>query len=119
MPVNTLSHSRGCGNPIGFTDVEPGEVVVDFGCGGGLDVILASHKVGLQGRVIGIDFAPQMIERAKKVLVEAGLQDHDIEFRTADLEKTKIADCSVDVVISNCVIHSLRGPANQMTQNSR
>ena len=80
-------------------------MVADFGCGGGLDVILASHKVGLNGKVIGIDFAPQMIERAKRVLVEAGLQDRDIEFRTADLENTQIPDGSVDVVISNCVIN--------------
>ena len=80
-------------------------MVVDFGCRVGIDVILASHKVGLHGRVIGIDFAPQMIERAKQFLVEAGLQDRNIELRTADLEKTQIADCSVDIVISNCVIN--------------
>ena len=105
VPEIALNHSRGCGNPIGFANVKPGEVVVDFGCGGGLDVILASHKVGPHGKVIGIDFAPQMIERAKRVLIEAGLQDRDIEFRTADLEDTQIAERSVDVVISNCVIN--------------
>jgi arsenite methyltransferase len=105
VPEIALNHSRGCGNPTGFANIEPREVVVDFGCGGGVDVILASHKVGLHGRVIGIDFAPQMIELAKQVLVEAGLQDRDIELRTADLEKTQIADCSVNVAISNCVIN--------------
>jgi ubiquinone/menaquinone biosynthesis C-methylase UbiE len=80
-------------------------VVVDFGCGGGIDVILAAHKVGSQGRVIGIDGAPQMIERAKQAVAEAGLQDRIIEFRTAYLDKTQLPDDFTDVVTSNCVIN--------------
>ena len=56
--------ARGCGNPTGFAQLKSGEVVVDFGCGGGIDVILAAHKVGPQGKVVGIDMAPHMIERA-------------------------------------------------------
>ena len=80
-------------------------MVVDFGCGGGIDVILAAHKVGSQGRVIGIDGAPQMIERAKQAVAEAGLQDRNIEFRTAYLDKTQLPDDFADVVTSNCVIN--------------
>lgn len=80
-------------------------MVVDFGCGGGIDVILAAHKVGSQGRVIGIDGAPQMIERAKQAVTGAGLQDRDIEFRTAYLEETQLPGNLADVVISNCVIN--------------
>lgn len=80
-------------------------MVVDFGCGGGIDVILAAHKVGKQGKVIGIDFAPQMIERAKQAVAEAGLQHRDFELRVADLEKTQLPDNFADVVVSNCVIN--------------
>ncbi len=80
-------------------------MVVDFGCGGGIDVILAAHKVGEQARVVGIDFAPQMIERAKQAVAEAGLQDRDIELRVADMGKSKLPISFADVVISNCVIN--------------
>lgn len=68
VPEIALSLSRGCGNPTGFANLQPGDMVVDFGCGGGIDVILAAHKVGPQGRVVGIDFAPQMIERARQAV---------------------------------------------------
>lgn len=80
-------------------------MVVDFGCGGGIDIILAAHKVGSQGRVIGIDGAPQMIERAKQAVAEAGLQDKNIAFLTAYLDKTQLPDDFADVVTSNCVIN--------------
>ena len=105
MPEVALNLSRGCGNPTGFANLQPGDVVVDFGSGGGIDVILAAQKVKSQGRVIGIDGAPQMIERAKQAVAEAGLQDRNIEFRTAYLDKTQLPDDFADVVISNCVIN--------------
>jgi SAM-dependent methyltransferase len=105
VPEVALNLSRGCGNPTGFANLQLGDVVVDFGCGGGIDVILAAHKVGSQGRVIGIDGAPQMIERAKQAVAEAGLQDRIIEFRTAYLDKTQLPDDFTDVVTSNCVIN--------------
>lgn len=105
MPEIGINLSRGCGNPTGFADLQPGEVVVDFGCGAGIDVILAAHRVGRQGRVIGLDFAPQMIERAKQAVIAAGLQERDIELRTADLENSKLPDRFADAVISNCVIN--------------
>jgi SAM-dependent methyltransferase len=105
VPEIALKFSRGCGNPTGFANLQLSDVVVDFGCGGGIDVILADHKVGSQGRVIGIDCAPQMIERAKQAVAESGLQDRNIEFRTAYLDKTQLPDDFADVVISNCVIN--------------
>jgi len=105
VPEIGINLSRGCGNPTGFADLQPGEVVVDFGCGAGIDVILAAHRVGRQGRVIGLDFAPQMIERAKQAVIAAGLQERDIELRTADLENSKLPDRFADAVISNCVIN--------------
>lgn len=78
---------------------------MDFGCGGGIDVILAAHRVGEQGKVVGIDFAPQMIERAKQAVAEAGFQNREIELRVADMGKSRLPNRFVDVVISNCVIN--------------
>jgi ubiquinone/menaquinone biosynthesis C-methylase UbiE len=78
---------------------------VDFGCGGGIDVILAAQKVGEQGTVVGLDFAPEMIERAKQAVAESGLKDRDIEFRVTGIEKSQLPNNSTDVVISNCVIN--------------
>jgi SAM-dependent methyltransferase len=105
VPEVALNLSRGCGNPTGFANIQPGDLVVDFGCGGGIDVILAAHKVGGQGKVVGIDFAPQMIERARQAVAEGGLKDENIELRVADIGKTHLPDGFADVVISNCVIN--------------
>ena len=104
-----LNLSRGCGNPTGFANLQPAEVVVDFGCGGGIDVILAARKVGPQGRVIGIDFTPQMLERAQQAVTEAGSQSGAIEVRLGDMEETGLPDGFADVVISNCVINLCPG----------
>jgi ubiquinone/menaquinone biosynthesis C-methylase UbiE len=105
VPEIGINLSRGCGNPTGFANLQPGEVVVDFGCGAGIDVILAAHRVGEKGRVVGLDFAPQMIERAKQAVIESGLQEREIELRVADLENSQLPQSFADVVISNCVIN--------------
>ncbi|MGH9039325.1 MAG: methyltransferase domain-containing protein [Acidimicrobiia bacterium] len=105
VPDGALDLSRGCGNPTGFAALAPGEAVVDFGCGGGIDVILAAHQVGSDGRVVGVDSAPPMIERAKENVAKAGLDDHVVDFRLADLAETGLPDGGADVVISNCVIN--------------
>jgi ubiquinone/menaquinone biosynthesis C-methylase UbiE len=105
LPELALKLSRGCGNPTSFANLQPGDVVVDFGCGGGIDVILAAHGVGEQGRVVGLDFAPQMIEQAKQAVTEAGLEERDIELRVACMEKSHLPNSFADVVISNCVIN--------------
>ena len=78
---------------------------MDFGCGGGIDVILAAHKVGEGGKVVGIDFAPQMIEIAKQAVIESGFQQRDIELRVADIGKSQLPTDLADAVISNCVIN--------------
>ena len=78
---------------------------MDFGCGGGIDVILAAHMVGEQGKVVGIDFSPEMIERAKQAVAESGLQRRNIELRVGDMGLSKLPDGFADVVISNCVIN--------------
>lgn len=105
MPELALNLSRGCGNPTGYAKLQPGNVVVDFGCGGGIDVILAANKVGEQGKVVGIDFTPQMIERAKQIVTEVGLKDRSIELCVADMGNSQLPASFADVVISNCVIN--------------
>lgn len=92
-----------CGNPTAFASLKPGEVVVDLGCGGGLDVFLAAQKVGPSGKAIGIDMTPEMIERARRNADES--QTSNVEFHLATMDRLPLADRSVDCVISNCVIN--------------
>ncbi len=92
-----------CGNPTAFASLKRGEVVLDLGCGGGLDVFLAAQKVGPAGRAIGIDMTPQMIERARAAAQKAGTQN--VEFHLAEIDRLPLADGSVDCIISNCVIN--------------
>ncbi|MBU0999704.1 methyltransferase domain-containing protein [Patescibacteria group bacterium] len=104
IPKLAINLSRGCGNPTSFANIQPGQVVADFGSGGGIDLVLAAHKVGPTGKVIGVDFAPHMSERAKQVMAEAGLSDR-AEFILLDIENPQVPDNIADVVISNCVIN--------------
>src|SRR5215510_14963122 len=92
-----------CGNPTAYAHLRPGEVVVDLGCGGGLDVFLASQKVGPEGRAIGIDMTPEMIERARRNAANGSYTN--VEFHLAMIDKLPLASDSVDCVISNCVIN--------------
>ena len=92
-----------CGNPTAYAHLRPGEVVVDLGCGGGLDIFLASPKVGPEGRAIGIDMTPEMIGRARKNADKGGFTN--VEFHLSTIDKLPLADNSVDCVISNCVIN--------------
>ena len=92
-----------CGNPTAFASLRPGEVVVDLGCGGGLDVFLAAQKVGPTGKAIGIDMTPQMIELARKNAAKGGVTN--AEFHLATIDRLPLADGSADCVISNCVIN--------------
>jgi SAM-dependent methyltransferase len=94
-----------CGNPTAFAGLREGETVVDLGCGGGLDVFLAARKVGPTGRAIGIDMTPQMIDLAKKNAARAKPAPDNVEFHLATIDNLPLADASVDVIISNCVIN--------------
>ena len=96
-----------CGNPTATASLREGEVVVDLGSGGGLDVFLAAETVGPTGRAVGIDMTPEMVELARRNAskrLEGGAPDN-VEFRLATIDKLPLADSSVDVVISNCVIN--------------
>lgn len=92
-----------CGNPTATASLRPGEVVVDLGSGGGLDVFLAAQKVGATGRAIGIDMTPEMIALANKNAATSNMKN--VDFHLATIDKLPLADASVDVVISNCVIN--------------
>src|SRR5262249_53991975 len=92
-----------CGNPTATANLRPGEVVVDLGSGGGLDVFLAARKVGPTGKAIGIDMTPAMLERARSNAKQQGLRN--VEFYESTIDKLPLPDHSVDCVISNCVIN--------------
>ncbi|MGD0463485.1 MAG: arsenite methyltransferase [Tepidisphaeraceae bacterium] len=92
-----------CGNPTATASLKPGEVVVDLGSGGGLDVFLAARKVAPDGKAIGIDMTPEMIARARKNAQEANLPN--VEFHQGSIDKLPLANNSADCIISNCVIN--------------
>jgi arsenite methyltransferase len=93
----------GCGNPQAIAALRPGEVVLDLGSGGGFDCFLAAKQVGSSGRVLGVDMTPQMVSKAR---ANAGTIDvTNVEFRLGEIEHLPVADASVDVIISNCVIN--------------
>jgi arsenite methyltransferase len=92
-----------CGNPTATANLRPGEVVVDLGSGGGLDVFLAARKVGPTGRSIGIDMTPEMLIRARANAERQGLSN--VEFYESTIDRLPLPDASVDCVISNCVIN--------------
>ena len=96
-----------CGNPTAIANLKPGQVVLDLGSGGGFDVFIAAKKVGLKGRAIGVDMTPEMLTKARsgipKFTEKTGLAN--VEFRLGEIEHLPVADASIDVVISNCVIN--------------
>jgi SAM-dependent methyltransferase len=103
LPSDISEFSLGCGNPIEAAVIQPGETVLDLGSGGGLDCFLSARRVGSNGRVIGVDMTPEMLERSRSNAVRLGITN--VEFRPGYLEDLPVEDLSVDVVISNCVIN--------------
>ena len=93
----------GCGNPRAIAGLRPGEAVVDLGSGGGFDCFLAAREVGATGRVIGVDMTPEMVSKARENALKGGFDN--VEFRLGEIEHLPVADGSVDVVISNCVVN--------------
>jgi arsenite methyltransferase len=103
LPDAAALASIGCGNPIAVVDLHPGEVVLDLGSGGGIDVLLSARRVGPTGTAYGVDFTPEMLELARRNAVEAGATN--VEFLEGRIEAVPLPDSSIDVVISNCVIN--------------
>ncbi len=95
--------SLGCGNPTGVGELAEGEVVLDLGSGAGADCLLAAKKVGKEGSVIGVDMTPEMIEKARENARKHNITN--VDFRLGEIENLPLADNTVDVVISNCVIN--------------
>jgi arsenite methyltransferase len=93
----------GCGNPIALASLRKGEIVLDLGSGAGFDCFLAAKRVGLSGCVIGVDMTPDMVDRARENARKTGTAN--VEFRLGEIEHLPVADSSVDVVISNCVVN--------------
>lgn len=93
----------GCGNPTVLTEIKPGEVVLDLGCGAGVDVFLVAKKVGSKGIVIGLDMTDEMLDKAGENAKKAGITN--VEFKKGEIENMPIESNSIDLVISNCVIN--------------
>jgi len=93
----------GCGNPLALASIQPGEAVLDLGSGAGFDCLLAARQLHGTGRVIGVDMTPPMLAKARRNAAAAGLAN--IEFRLGEIEHLPVADASIDLVISNCVVN--------------
>ena len=107
----------GCGNPTAFASLREGETVLDLGSGPGLDCFIASRRVGKTGRVIGVDMTPEMIGKARANAEKGGYAN--VEFRLGEIEHLPVADSSVDVVISNCVINLVPDKARAFAEAFR
>jgi arsenite methyltransferase len=103
IPEEALLASLGCGNPTALAKLNPGEVVLDLGSGGGIDVLLSAKRVGATGKAYGLDMTDQMLALANENKLKAGLAN--VEFLKGEIENIPLPDNSVDVIISNCVIN--------------
>jgi arsenite methyltransferase len=103
LPEEVTGLSMGCGDPITLALLQPGQTVVDLGSGGGIDCFMAAKKVGETGHVIGVDMTPEMLEKARANQVKLGFKN--VEFRLGEIEHLPVADNTVDVIISNCVVN--------------
>ena len=103
VPDGALAASLGCGNPTALAELQPGQVVLDLGSGGGIDVLLSARRVGPTGKAYGLDMTPEMLELARRNQAEAGVEN--AEFLQGTIEQIPLPDSSVDVIISNCVIN--------------
>jgi arsenite methyltransferase len=117
LPDTAVLASLGCGNPIAVAELHEGEVVLDLGSGGGIDVLLSAQRVGPTGFAYGIDMTDEMLELARRNAAGAGATN--VEFRAGRIEAIPLADASVDVVISNCVINLSTDKATVLAEIAR
>ena len=103
LPDEALLESLGCGNPVALAELNPGEVVLDLGSGGGIDVLLSATRVGPTGKAYGLDMTDEMLDLARKNQRTAGAEN--VEFLKGEIENVPLPNESVDVIISNCVIN--------------
>jgi arsenite methyltransferase len=117
IPKPSIESFAGTGNPFSLSEILPGERVVDVGCGAGIDSLIAAKKVGPEGRVIGVDMTPSMLEKARKASMEMGLAN--VEFREGYAEALPVEDGWADVVISNGVLNLMPDKAAALEEMSR
>ena len=103
LPEKAVAGSLGCGNPTALAKLQPGEVVLDLGSGGGIDVLLSANRVGPSGKAYGLDMTDEMLTLARENQRKAGVEN--VEFLKGAIENVPLPDNSVDVIISNCVIN--------------
>jgi ubiquinone/menaquinone biosynthesis C-methylase UbiE len=103
LPQGAVNASLGCGNPTALADLKPGEVVLDLGSGGGIDVLLSARRVGPTGKAYGLDMTDEMLALARENQAKSGLAN--VEFLRGEIENIPLPDNSVDVIVSNCVIN--------------
>ena len=103
MPEAAVLASLGCGNPTALAELKPGEIVLDLGSGGGIDVLLSAKRVGPTGKAYGLDMTDEMLALARGNQKKAGVEN--VEFLKGEIENIPLPDASVDVIISNCVIN--------------
>jgi SAM-dependent methyltransferase len=103
VPLEAVLASAGCGNPVALAELHPGEVVLDLGSGGGIDVLLSARRVGPTGKAYGLDMVDEMLELARQNQRKAGIEN--VEFLKGEMEDVPLPDNSVDVIISNCVVN--------------
>lgn len=103
LPQEVTDLSLGCGDPVTIASLKPGETVLDLGSGGGIDCFMAARQVGASGYVIGVDMTPAMLTKANANKVTAGVTN--VDFRLGTIEALPVADASIDVILSNCVIN--------------
>jgi arsenite methyltransferase len=103
LPADAIAASLGCGNPTALAQLNPGEVVLDLGSGGGIDVLLSARRVGPSGKAYGLDMTDEMLALARENQKKAAVDN--VEFLKGEIERIPLPDASVDVIISNCVIN--------------
>ncbi|MEX0790153.1 MAG: arsenite methyltransferase [Actinomycetota bacterium] len=117
IPELAANASLGCGNPTAIAELKEGEVVLDLGSGGGIDVLLSARRVGPGGKAYGLDMTDEMLDLARRNAAEAGAEN--VEFLKGHIEQIPLPDGSVDVVISNCVINLSSDKARVLTEVAR
>jgi arsenite methyltransferase len=117
VPQAAVSRALGVANHLSFTEVRPGDIVLDIGCGGGIDSILAARRTGPAGRVLALDFLPEMLDRTRSAAEAAGLAN--VELLEGEMEAIPLPDDSVDLVISNGVINLSARKARVLAECAR
>lgn len=117
LPPEAISASLGCANPVALAQPAPGEVVLDLGSGGGIDVLLTARRVGPHGKVYGLDITDEMVELARENQRKAGLDN--VEFLKGDIEQIPLPDGHVDLIISNCVLNLVPDKAKAFAEAYR